>query len=90
MLALSISRSQTSSAEEKNAFLFFHFIHSAKEKQQPFGCKVQECLQYLRIMKDAISKTVKKSSSDKNYGKTAGIFQYFVTFLQQKILCMYN
>ena len=35
-------------------------------------------------MKDAISKMVKKLSSDKSYGKTAGIFQYFVTFTKRK------
>ena len=39
-------------------------------------------------MKDAISKIVKKLSSDKSYGKTGGIFQYFVTFSQQKDTCM--
>ena len=48
------------------------------------GCKVQECLQNFLIMKDAISKIVKKLSSEKSYGKTAGIFQNFVTFSQQK------
>ena len=36
------------------------------------------------IMKDAISKIVKKLSSDISYWKTGGIFQYFVTFSQQK------
>ena len=36
------------------------------------------------IMKGAISKIVKKLSFDISYGKTGGIFQYFVTFSQQK------
>ena len=38
----------------------------------------------LSIMKDVISKLVKKLSSEKSYGKTADIFQNFVTFSQQK------
>ena len=33
MLALSISRSQTPSAEQKNAFLFFHFIQPKKSSK---------------------------------------------------------
>ena len=35
-------------------------------------------------MKYAIRKIVKKLSSEKSYGKTAGIFQNFVTFSHQK------
>ena len=38
----------------------------------------------IHVMKDAISKIVKKLSSDISYGKTGGTFQYFVTFSQQK------
>ena len=41
------------------------------------------------IMKDANSKMVKKLSSHESYGKTAGIFQYFVTFTTTK-MCVYN
>ena len=42
------------------------------------------------LMKDAISKIVKKLSSDISYGKTGGIFQHFVTFSQQKKNTCYN
>ena len=44
------------------------------------------CVQNFHIMKDAISKMVKKLSFDKRCEKTAGIFRYFVTFSHKKVI----